>query len=152
MIVITREAFNKDFDHSNAISKLKHRHQYNLWQLKVLKGNSNLSIYVKILFGSPHIYVPSNFSRSFTRPIWAQATWSCETEIPLSTFKSYLSHVLFASLYRNCEIWIKLVSRVQISVEASLEKNVYVKNKNMFPTECLRIGYGNISDKANWAT
>ena len=32
------------------------------------------------------------------------------------------SHVLFVSIYRNCEIGIKLVSRVQLPVEASLEK------------------------------
>ena len=57
------------------------------------------------------------------------------TEVPLSTLKSHLSHVLFASIYRNCEIRIKLVTRFQILVEASLEKNVYVKNKNMSPTE-----------------
>ena len=48
---------------------------------------------------------------------------------------------------------IKFVSRVQIPVEASLEKNVYVKNKNMSLTDYLQIGYGNISDKTNcWAT
>ena len=51
-----------------------------------------------------------------------QVTWSSKTEIPLSTLKSHLLHVLFASINRNCEIRIKLVSRVQIPVEASLEK------------------------------
>ena len=82
----------------------------------------------------------------------AQATWSCEAELPLSTFKSYSSHVLFASIYWNYEIWIKWVSRVQILVEEFREKHLCKKNKNMSSTECLQIGYGNISDKANcWA-
>ena len=36
--------------------------------------------------------------------------------------RAIYSHTLFASIYRNCEIGIKLVSRVQIPVEASLEK------------------------------
>ena len=36
--------------------------------------------------------------------------------------KAIYSHTLYASIYRNCEIRIKLVSRVQIPVEASLEK------------------------------
>ena len=36
--------------------------------------------------------------------------------------KAIYSHTLFASIYGNCEIGIKLVSRVQIPVEASLEK------------------------------
>ena len=39
-----------------------------------------------------------------------------------------VSHVLFASIYRNSESGTKLVSRVQIPVEASSEKNGYVKN------------------------
>ena len=36
--------------------------------------------------------------------------------------KAIYSHTLFASKYGNCEIGIKLVSRVEIPVEASLEK------------------------------
>ena len=36
--------------------------------------------------------------------------------------KAIYSHILIALIYRNCEIGIKLVSRVQILVEASLEK------------------------------
>ena len=36
--------------------------------------------------------------------------------------KAIYSHVLSASIYQNCEIGIKLVSRVQIPIEASLEK------------------------------
>ena len=43
--------------------------------------------------------------------------------------KAIYSHVLFVVIYRNCEIGIQLVSRVQIPVEASLEKFLTSKIK-----------------------
>ena len=57
----------------------------------------------------------------------AQVTWPRKTEFTLSALKSHLSHVLLASIYRNCESLIEVVLRVQISVEADYEKNVHVK-------------------------
>ena len=45
--------------------------------------------------------------------------------------RAIYSHTLFASINRNCEIGIKLVSRVQIPVETSLEKLFRSKIKNL---------------------
>ena len=60
--------------------------------------------------------------------IIAEVIWLSKTDA-VHAQRAIFSHVLLASLYRNCQIGIRLVSLVQIPVETILEKLFTAKLK-----------------------